>query len=103
LGGVGGGGGSGGSTLAHARGVGDGGRGGVGLGGVGGGGGRGGSTFAHTTQLPALERVVVYPAVAKNTRVTITPIMRNLRVMVFFSFKTFKTLYSSLDAWGLRA
>lgn len=100
LGGVGGGGGSGGSTLAHARGVGDGGRGGVGLGGVGGGGGRGGSTFAHTTQLPALERVVVYPAVAKNTRVTITPIRRSLRVMIFLLFWT---LNSSFDAWDLRA
>jgi len=55
---------------------------------VGGGGpGVGGGVLytALTTQLP-LEGVMVYPAVAKNTNVTITPVMRSLRVMVFFSF-----------------
>jgi hypothetical protein len=102
LGGVRGGGIGVGPIFATIMGVGDGGRGGVGLGGVGRGGGMGGTIFAHITQLPTLERVVVYAAVAKNTRMTIAPIMRSLRVMVFLLL-AFWPLNSSLDDRVLRA
>ena len=73
------------------------GRGGVGDGGGGSGGGGGKGRSAPTTQLPVLEEVAVYPAVAKNTSITITPMMKSLRVMAFFSVWT---VYSSFDSLG---